>query len=104
MIARTWSGRTRRDHEEDYLKYVLETGIRDILEIKGNRGALLLRRLHGEEVELLLISLWGSIESIEAFTGPEVEKARYYPEDDKYLLEKPEKVIHYEVVYSSSAI
>jgi hypothetical protein len=33
-----------------------------------------------------------SIEAIQAFDGVRHERARYYPEDDLYLLEKPEGV------------
>jgi hypothetical protein len=49
-----------------------------------------------------LISLWDSFDAIQAFAGSEMVKARYYPEDDKYLLEKPEKVLHYDVFYPTS--
>ena len=98
MIARTWSGRTKREHAEAYLKVVLETGLTDIPQTPGNRGAWLLRREDGDEAEFFLISIWDSFESIGAFAGPDVDKARYYPEDDAYLLEKAEKVVHYEVV------
>lgn len=103
MIARTWSGRTKKEHAEAYLKVVLETGMPDICDTQGNQGALLLRRIDGEEAEFLLISLWESLESIKAFAGTEVERARYYSEDDAYLLAKPEKVVHYEVLHALNA-
>ncbi len=64
MIARTWSGRTKREHAEAYLKVVLETGLRDIPQTPGNQGAWLLRRENGDEAEIFLISLWDSFESI----------------------------------------
>ncbi len=99
MIARTWNGRTKCEHAEAYLKVVLETGLTDIPQTPGNQGAWLLRREDGDEAEFFLISLWDSLESIRAFTGPDVDRARYYPEDDAYLLEKAEKVVHYEVVH-----
>ena len=99
MIARTWSGRTQRENADAYLQVVRETGLTDILQTKGNRGALLLRREDGSEAEFLLVSLWDSFDSIRAFAGPDVEKARYYPEDVSYLLEKAEKVMHYDVVH-----
>lgn len=101
MIARAWSGRTRKEDGEAYSQYVLETGIRGLGGTPGNRGAWLLCRAMESEIEFLVLSLWDSLESIEAFAGPDVERARYYPEDDKYLLEKAEKVTHYEVVHSA---
>jgi len=36
------------------------------------------------------LSGWTSIKAIQAFAGEEHERARYDPEDDRYLLEKPE--------------
>jgi heme-degrading monooxygenase HmoA len=98
MIARTWSGRTPRDKADAYEKVVLETGIRGIDATPGSRGSWLLRRDDGDEVEFLLVSLWDSFENIKEFAGPDCEKARYYPEDDDFLLDRVEHVIHFDVV------
>jgi hypothetical protein len=38
------------------------------------------------------------MDAIRAFAGEQVEIARYYPEDDRFLLEKPEHVEHHHVV------
>jgi hypothetical protein len=43
-------------------------------------------------------TLWDSIEAIRRFAGEDPERARYYPEDDDFLLEKEELVTHAEVV------
>ena len=98
MIARTWSGRTKREDADAYREVVLRTGMTDIPRTSGNQGAWLFERAVGEETEFLLISLWDSFDSIRAFAGPDVDQARYYPDDDPYLLEKAERVLHYEVV------
>ena len=86
MIARTWSGRTRREDAETYLEVVRETGLSDIAKTPGNLGAWLFRREDG----------------IRAFAGTDVDNARYYPEDDPYLLEKAKSVVHYEVVHRAT--
>jgi hypothetical protein len=57
-----------------------------------------LRRLEGDVAHFLLITLWDSWEAIRAFAGNDVERARYYPEDDRWLLEKEPFVTHYEVL------
>ncbi len=103
MIARTWIGRTKRKHADAYLQVIRETGLTDIPKTTGNRGALLLRREDGDEAEFLLISLWDSFDSIRSFAGPDVSRARYYPEDDSFLLEKAENVIHFEVAHQTKA-
>jgi hypothetical protein len=45
--------------------------------------------------------LWDSIEAIKKFAGPNIEKAVYYPEDVKYLLELEPHVKHFEVLLAS---
>ncbi|MCH8872269.1 hypothetical protein IH824_05785 [candidate division KSB1 bacterium] len=44
----------------------------------------------------MTITEWDSYESIKKFAGADFEKARYYPEDEKYLLKFEENVAHYE--------
>ena len=39
-----------------------------------------------------------NLEAIIAFAGDDAEKAKYYPEDDGFLLEFEPSVVHYEVV------
>jgi hypothetical protein len=47
-----------------------------------------------------MISLWDSINVIRDFAGKEIDKASYYPEDEKYLVKLEPKVKHYEVSVS----
>ncbi len=98
MIARTWIGRTRSEDFESYTQYVQQTGIDALRQTPGNRGAWLLRRLDGSEAEFEVISLWESRESIVAFAGDDLEKAVYYPEDERYLLAMAPQVTHYEML------
>jgi len=44
------------------------------------------------------LSRWDSYDAIRAFAGPEYEKAVYYPEDERYLLQLDLHVTHYEVL------
>jgi hypothetical protein len=46
----------------------------------------------------VLISLWESADAIRNFAGPDIVRARYYPEDDRFLLELEPEVAHYEVL------
>jgi hypothetical protein len=36
------------------------------------------------------------MDAIRGFAGDDVERAVYYPQDDRYLLTTPEKVQHYQ--------
>ena len=98
MIARIWHGRTRASDAEVYREYVERTGIPDYRATPGNRSAWVLVRIEGDVAHFLTLSFWDSLDAVRAFAGEDVEKARYYEEDKKYLLEFEPTVTHYEVV------
>lgn len=98
MIARIWRGVTREADKNTYFDYLQETGLKEYASIPGNRGVWVLRRVHDGTAEFTLISHWESWDAIRAFAGPDYEKAVYYPEDRKFLLEMPPNVEHYEIL------
>lgn len=93
-----WHGVTAAEKADEYLDYLNETGVPDYRETEGNRGVYVLRRIEGDKAHFLTVSFWGSIEEVKAFAGPDPEKARYYPEDEGFLLEFEPQVKHYDVV------
>ena len=97
MIARLWSGKVRREDGDAYVAYIHETGIAEYKATPGNRGAWLLRRDEGDLAEIITFSLWDSLDAVRGFAGDDVEKAVFYPEDDRYLVERDLTVRHYEV-------
>ncbi|MBS0591034.1 MAG: hypothetical protein JSR65_10415 [Proteobacteria bacterium] len=97
MIARIWRGITLREKADDYLAYLDHTGLKDYAKTPGNRGVTVLRREQGEHCEIMLISLWDSMGAVREFAGENPEKAVYYPEDERYLLQMEPLVRHYEV-------
>ena len=97
MIARIWRGVVRAEDAAEYRAYVDETGLREYRETPGNRGAWILQRVDGERCEILTLSFWDSFDAIRDFAGDEPELAVYYPEDDRFLLERDDRVSHYEL-------
>lgn len=97
MIARIWRGITLKEKADDYLAYLHETGLKDYAKTPGNRGVNVLRRDQGEHCEIMLISLWDSMEAVRAFAGENPERSVYYPEDDQYLLQMEPLVRHYDI-------
>jgi heme-degrading monooxygenase HmoA len=98
MITRIWRGVVRRRDADAYADYIRKTGFSEYAETAGNRGAWLLRRNQAERTEFIAFSLWESREAIRAFAGDDIEAAVYYPEDERYLIERDASVSHYEVV------
>lgn len=95
-ITRIWHGTTKTEHAEEYLKYVTETGLADYKNTEGNLSAKIMRRIDGEICHFLTVTEWDSYESIIKFAGNDYQKAKYYPQDKKYLLEFEENVTHYD--------
>ncbi len=98
MIARTWHGMVPAARADEYAAYLARTGIPDYRRTPGNRGVHVLRRNEGGHTHFLLVTLWDSWDSIRAFAGDDVERAKYYPEDREFLIELEPHVVHYEVV------
>ena len=68
MIARTWHGRVPASKADEYVAH------------------------------FTLTTFWDSIAAIKRFAGEDYERARYYSEDDGYLLEREPLVAHAEVL------
>jgi heme-degrading monooxygenase HmoA len=98
VIARIWRGVVRREDGDAYADYIRVTGFNEYAESAGNVGAWMLRRDQADRTEFITYSIWESVEAIRAFAGEDIEAAVYYPEDERYLVERDAIVSHYEVV------
>jgi heme-degrading monooxygenase HmoA len=98
MIARIWRGTVREADKDTYYEYLKKTGLHEYAATAGNRGVYTLRRVSNGQCEFLLLTLWESWDAIQAFAGPDYEQAVYYPEDDKFLLDRGPHVLHYELL------
>ena len=101
MIARLWHGRVPSAKADAYEVYLNRSGIPDYRATPGNRGVWVLRRTEDGITHFLLITLWDSLAAIEQFAGLAIDRARYYPEDDAFLLEREPNVVHYDVAGGS---
>ena len=97
MIARMWRGWTRPGDADAYAAYVEDTGMTAYRSTPGNQGAWLMRRDVEGRTEFITLSFWESWDAVRAFAGDQVERAVFYPEDDRYLVDREVVVTHYEV-------
>ncbi|MDB6099786.1 MAG: hypothetical protein JWN58_2489 [Gammaproteobacteria bacterium] len=96
-ILREWRAEIRRALKDEYVKYVVSTGLAGYREASGNLGAVVaVRDLDDERSEIVTLSWWKDNASIATFAGDDIGRARYYPEDDRYLLTRPDTVHHYQ--------
>jgi heme-degrading monooxygenase HmoA len=97
MIARIWRGWTRPEGAEAYATYIRATGIAEYEAIPGNQGAYLISRPDGDRTEFLTVSFWDTYDAIAALAGSDIEQAVFYPEDDRYLVDRETTVRHFTV-------
>ena len=97
MIARIWNGKTKIEDYEEYTEFLISRAIPDYKKTKGFVKLTFLRSINKDIGHFKLITFWENLEVIKNFAGEDFEKAKYYPEDEKFLLEFEEKVSHYEV-------
>jgi len=97
MIARVWRGWTKREDAAAYAEYVRSTGLAGYRQTPGNRGAYILQRDEGERTEIVTLSFWDSLEAVKGFAGDDVERAVFYPDDDRYLVARELTVTHFTV-------
>lgn len=97
MIARIWHGATPTAKADEYLEFLQQRAIPDYRGTPGNLAVYLLRRAEGDVTHFLTLTHWDSLESIAAFAGADISRAKYYPEDAGFLLEFEPTVQHFEI-------
>ena len=101
MIGRMWHGRVPASKAEAYREFLNARAIPDYQSVRGNLSVHILERSEGDITHFITLTFWKDMDSIKAFAGNDVEAAKYYPEDQDFLLEFEPKVVHYEVVGQS---
>ena len=96
VITRIWHGRTKAEDADEYLQFVIESGVSDYKSVYGNLSVEIWRKIDGDVCHFWTVTKWDSYDSIRMFAGEDVNKAKYYPEDSKHLLEFEPAVEHYE--------
>jgi heme-degrading monooxygenase HmoA len=102
MIARIWRGWVATGRMDAYVAYIEKTGIAEYHQTPGNLGAQMLTRDLGDgRTEVLTLSWWTSLASIRSFAGDDIDVAKFYAEDDEFLVDRETTVTHYQVPSST---
>jgi heme-degrading monooxygenase HmoA len=97
MIARIWKGAVRKEDGDAYAAYMQDTGVAGYARTPGNRGVWMLRRDVDDRTEFLMFTLWESLDAVKAFAGQDHETAVFYPEDERFLVDRDLTSVHYEL-------
>jgi uncharacterized protein len=98
-ILRIWRARSTVEKVGEYIQYATTKVFPALRAIEGHRGAYLLRRAVNDAVELVVLTLWESMEAVRKFAGVKAEKAVVDPEARALLTSFDESVRHFEVVH-----
>jgi heme-degrading monooxygenase HmoA len=101
VIARYWSARTTRENAQPYARYLEEVVFSELKHLDGYRGGQLLQREAAGVIEVVVITFWQSLSSIQAFSGPDLERAVVSDRAAALLLEFDARVRHYDLAIGS---
>jgi len=101
MISRIWHGWTSPANADAYQNLLTARILPGIHRVAGYKGASLLRRDAGAEVEFVTITHFESMEAIRAFAGEDYEIAVVPPEARALLSRFDERSRHYQTIATS---
>ncbi len=97
MIARMWHGWTKPQNAEAYENLLRNEMFPSMRRIQGFEGAYLLRRVAGNEVEFVTVTLFASLDAVRLFAGKDYETAVLHPQATGLLSRYDSKSVHYEI-------
>jgi heme-degrading monooxygenase HmoA len=98
MIARFWSAQATRAHASSYADHLRNQVLPALRKVDGYSGAMLFEREVSDGVEIIVITLWRSLDSVREFAGADLEQAVVNDEAAALLAEFDRRVRHYELV------
>jgi heme-degrading monooxygenase HmoA len=97
MIARTWRGWAPAATADDYQRHYATDVAEHLRDLPGFRGARLLRRPDGEEVEFTSITFFTDLDAVRGFAGDSYEEAVVEDNARRALSRWDDHVSHAEV-------
>ena len=101
MIARMWRGRATPEAARHYVTHVTGSVFPKLASIAGHRGATVLTRDSGGDVEFLVVTYWDSMDAIREFAGPTPDVAVVEPAARAILSSFDDTVHHFGVAYAT---
>ena len=98
MIARFWSAHTTRDQAPAYAEHLRSHVLPELRALDGYASVMLLERETPEDVELIVVTFWQTLDAIQAFSGLDLEAAVVADEAAAVLTAFDRRVRHYEIV------
>jgi len=97
MIARLWRAFAARERANDYVEHFQRSVFPELIHIDGYRGAYVMQRDLNDGVEIMVMTLWESMDAIRKFAGKNAEAAVVEPAAQALLRAYDATVTHYEI-------
>ena len=104
MIARARRCTASVENEAAYLRHFHESVVPELAAIDGYRGAYVLRRALEGGVELTVMTLWESLDTIRQFAGEDVDRAVVASVAQAVLRSFEKTVTHYEIIVQPAQV
>jgi hypothetical protein len=98
MIVRTRRARDLLSRPDDYVRHFRTNLVAELRSVDGFLGATLVRQVHPDDIEFLVISHWRSLAAIGGLAGDAIGRAIVEPGAIAALESFDEFVEHYEVI------
>ena len=103
-MARQWRGRATAAGADAYEAHFRSAVLAELDRVDGCLGAELLRRDDGDEVELVTMVYFESLDAVSRFAGDDLERAVVAPEARRVLTSFDERVRHYRMAVGPTTL
>jgi hypothetical protein len=97
VISRHWTGVLRAGQDERYLQHLRSETFPRLGRIPGFVRATVLTRPAAEGLEVRVVTVWESLESVREFAGEKLDVAVVPPSVRELLVKFDSTVVHYDV-------
>jgi heme-degrading monooxygenase HmoA len=98
MISRHWRGIVKRGCADAYIAHLERETLPSLRRLTGFVDASILRRETDEGTEFRIVTVWQSLDAIQAFAGHDVSTAVVPDAAQKLMADYDRFVVHYEIV------
>ena len=98
MIGRIWHGWAAREDADAYQTMLNSDVLPGIHRIQGYRGAYVMRREVGDEVEFITMTIFENLAAVKQFAGEDYTKAVVQGPAQKLLKRADTRSSHYEII------
>jgi heme-degrading monooxygenase HmoA len=100
MIARIWTARSTSGNAERYQQHFERDVLPALRRTTGYVGSTVLRQATGADTLITVITRWQSMDAIQQFAGPDLDRAVVADEAVRLLTAWDRRVQHHDIAFN----